>query len=260
MNPTTELKNYIAKTVEPREVLPLAALFLRWPYKSGEIISKEINTYASDHGVQTRLTIYGVEDIYYQQTPVEPSNYVGFLLRINWNIYLRANCWDMLENFSNFIVLKQDVLNIEKTNREYCALPVGPNKQFVETICTMKNLSLFIPKMLPKIARHQEQNIPILDEPKVIPKERIWPWLGPIAPSLPEYEVKRTIPSETEEIELFVKAARELGQNDPKCLARMIKYRYPEVSHPMLVDLIDPAYKGNAAAKRKKGRRWLGLS
>jgi hypothetical protein len=249
---------YQVKTVTPKEILSLSSLFLRWPYKTKDIIKKEMNTLLKEGYSQTRITIYGLSNIYYQNAPVEQLEYKGFLLKIDFLEFFRSefNFEDYLNNFANCFVLKQDILAIEKTNREYCALP--PNhKKFKDEICSLKNLQSLIPQILYNILNISNKCSFDKIKQLTIPEEQIWPWLGPIAPKITESEVKRTIPEDLEEIQFFIKAARELGQNNPKCLAQMIKYRYPEVSHPTLVDLIDPLHQGNAAAKRQQGRRWL---
>jgi len=73
-------------------------------------------------------------------------------------------------------------------------------------------------------------------------------------------DIKRTITYDKEEMALFVDAAKVLGQQDSKCLARMLKFRYPNVPHTMLVELIDPECAGEPASKRKRARWWLVLS
>lgn len=253
--------DFMECTVEPKEVLSLSSLFLRWPYKTAQRVSFEVHKYFEENLIRSELTIYHLEDVLYQQNYVGEYQYKGFLLRLKSLLIKKDHFFEnVMDDYCNYFVLKSDVIRIEKRKREYCTLPAGHKKLLKNEICSMNNLNVMIPRILCSVASGEpdSQSADIAHKQQ-IHADCIWPWLGPVMPEIAE-DIKRTITDDKEEMAFFVDAARVLGQQDSKCLARMLKFRYPNVPHTLLVELIDPECAGEPASKRKRARRWLGLS
>ena len=246
-----DLLTHASLTVEPKDVLSMAEFLTRWPENTAWHIIEQLHTHKTSNSIRTMLTLYELEDAYYQHNPVEPYNYQGFLLKLTAVLAPENRSYEeYIKKFSNMFVLKDDVLEIEKTNRHYCALTPGNNSKPTAKICRKDNLHVTGPEIFRGIFKYPQ-------EIQSLPKTHLYPWLGPVNPELPSVKVTRTVEDDKEEIEYFVKAAKELGQNNPYCLAKMVKYRYPDTSHPLLVDVIEPGHSRNSDAARQQGRRWL---
>lgn len=251
--------DYLYQTVEPKDILPIARLFLRWPYQTAEHINSKLYEFRDASCSRPWLTLFELEDVHYQPEAIEPYNYKGFLLQLKGIIYPKDTQYgDMEDLFHNVFALKEDVFLSEKWNREYCALPAGHKTDLQNEICTEKNLPFLAPRIFTEIFQYHKQSGDTETATAVqISKKYLWPWLGPIIRESPEKFPSRSVGDEAEEIADFIQAARSLEQNDPHCLAKMVKYRYPRVKPSELVSLIEPENPRIPATARKTATRWL---
>ncbi len=253
---------YNFHTVYPDAVLPLAALFTCWQYRTAENIIRERYTLVEEYGPGYRLALFELKELYYQKNPIEPWNYRGFLLKLEESIPPDDDSiYDYIYKFQNIYVLKEDVFAIEKIKREYCSIPGGNKGAHTHLICNESTLSDLGTAIFLEICLEGLNNA-LLEKAKAeikIPKECFWPWLGPVITNvLPRKQGRKsTIDHDLEEVIEFIRIARALGQNDPPCLAKMLNYRYPNVSLPTLVSIIDPDKERTLSTATKMARRWL---
>lgn len=258
----TVLSDYLNQTVKPNDVFPIARLFLRWPHQTAENINSKLYEFRDEIHAMTWLTLFELKDVYYQPKAVEPDNYKGFLLRLKGiEVPQDFEYAEFTDIFHNIFVLKKDVFSIEQWNRHYCALPAGNKTDLQNAICTEKNLPFLAPRIFTDIFQHCKSSAEVDTATSVeISKKHLWPWLGPIVKDPPEKLPSRSVDDEVGEIADFIQAARTLEQNESDCLARMVNYRYPRVSYPELVHLIEPGIHRTPSAATKLARRWLGFS
>lgn len=241
-------------TVKSNEVICLALLCLRWPYKTIERIRLESQYY----NLQTHrcnLDIYTLDELLFDGND-------GFFLKLNITSFFHQDKFsDHLATFPNMFVLKNEIEDIERRKTEYTLYPAGRNYDASTALCSYENLNRMAPKIIYACCFGESNHVPY-PEPETMEKwtlrsDRIWPWLGPIDPQLETTRVKRTVERDRKEIEGFVATARQLGQNDNSCLAKMTKHRFPEISRVELVDFIDKSHGGDNDAKKQQARRWL---
>ena len=258
----TVLSDHLHQTVKPEDVFPIARLFLRWPYQTAENINSKLYEFRDEIHAMTWLTLFELKDVYYQSKAIEPYSCKGFLLRLKGiEVPHNFEYGELTDIFHNIFVLKEEIFSIEQLNRHYCALPSGYKTELQNEICTEKNFSLLAPRIFADIFQYRKQSAETeMATGAEISKKHLWPWLGPIIKDSPEKLSSRSIDDEAEEITDFIQTARTLEQNEPDCLARMVNYRYPRVSYPELVHLIEPEIHRTPSTATKLARRWLGFS
>ena len=240
-------------TVEPSELFSLGQLMLRWPYNTVQNISTEACDFIREGIGHFSLDLYVLKNLYYQNEPTEFHNYVGFVLHLQPAPTHNYEYQECVANFSNTFVLKQQVKEIESRARHYTMRSPGHEKTLKGTICTKKNIKSFASQVLHKIFQnlHGEGAQPMLSV------ETVWPWLGPIEPPLLQNPDRSTV-TDDREMKFFVATAIQLGQTEKKCLARMLSYRYPELSYAQLHDIVEPESDRLPANKPQQARRWAG--
>ncbi|GAB1253669.1 hypothetical protein [Desulfovibrio falkowii] len=250
--------------VHPDELMPIAELMLRWAWNTDDKIKSQLYSPLKGEEFQKKLTLYELKDVLFQQNERSLKEYNGAILTLQAIIVPRNCSYDeYIGKFTDIFVCRQDVVNIEEKfgHRDYCALPPGIASKMMgrEDVCTTKNIHVMGPAVFRKIfsSKHWQNASDETQTVTLLPKTHVWPWLGPINPPLSHEVIRRTVRDDQEEISDFVKAAKELGQRNPYCLAKMVKHRYPEISYPLLVDVIDPDHSRNPKAARQMGRRWL---
>lgn len=244
--------------MQPSEIMCLAELLLRWPENTLKHIKCQMKT-PVERGTlpDMALPMYTFDCLYLRDSPTDEDNYEGFLISLNRQLSHQNGC-SIGNLFSNIFFMRKDVIEIEKNNRHYMAFYRGKPANEQGTICTLKNIHIVGAQILYDILESRyfiDRITPIYGE---LVEDAIWPWFGPVDPPLIEVTLpmERTLSHKLKrEIEFFIRAARELGQNSLSCLARMIKYNYPQISYPLLVDLLEPDVYRAAASKRKQGRR-----
>lgn len=244
--------------MQPSDIMCMAELLLRWPEDTLKHIKRQMKTPVERGALPgVALPIYVFQSLHFQKEPTEQHNYKGFLIRLS-RLLSHQEGRSIGNLFSNIFFMRKDVIEIEKNNRHYIAFYRGKPTAEQSTICTLKNIHIVGAQILFDILESHyfiDKITPIYGE---LVEDAIWPWFGPVDPPLIDVTLpmERTLSHEQKhEMELFIRAARELGQNSLSCLARMIKNNYPQISYPLLVDLLEPDAYRTAASKRKQGRR-----
>ena len=250
------------QTVRPEDVLSIAQLFLRWKHDIARKIIEKFYIMFQSSEEEHPLRIFKFVEIYYQDTPRNSDGYQGFLLKLEPLILLKCFPYkEMITEFSSFFVLKQDILNVERTNREFSMLPAGGSAKLHGEFCTPQNLHMLGPQVFARLFNHENERIPSIEE-MTISKRQVWPWLGPVIMTRlgrkePKGQEIANLEEYLTEIAHFIKAARQVGQEDAYCLGKMVRHRYPKINNQKLVELIDPKPSRNKAAIKKQANRWL---
>lgn len=247
-------------TVEPYDILPLAALFLRWPVKTAEKINAQLNSIRDETRLRTRLTLYELVDIYYQDCQTEEVDYKGFILELDaLPVPKNMRYCDYIIKFSDLYVLKEDISAIEKLNRKYRGLPACDRDSHKDEICTPKNLHTFAPLIMQRI--FSEDGIATgpgkPEDPVEFTKKHLWPWFGPVITNALKGLPGRHAVKNEEEVAAFIQTARMLGQTESSNLAKMVKTRYPTFPHRNMVTLIEPNRYRDTGAAKKAATDWL---
>lgn len=246
------MSSYEVIAVRVDQVLSLGQLFLRWPHNTVEKVAREA------HVLERKSMRYAIE--LYQFIDMRYDSTEGFFLLLqihgtpspeNFEVYL-----DM---FPNLFVLLQDIEKIEQAKREYTLYPAGKSISGDDVICTRDNLNTIAPQVLYKCCHQGLTDMPA-DQiaAYTLPQKNIWPWFGPVDPPPSPQELKRTVEISTVEIRGYVAAAKAVGQQEEEYLARMLKYRYPELKYAELVSAIDGNDNRKGQAATRQARRWLG--
>lgn len=173
---------------------------------------------------------------------------------------------EQIENAGNLFFLKKNILKFEETHKHYREIPPGSSSREDENVCTEKGLAAFVSRT---IFEMNTGRVPTPEEEQKISiaESRLWTWLGPIEPKIPESKTFKPSDNERQEIIEFANLARALRQmgkknevaaikSDEKCLAQMLKYRYPNLSKTEVYDFIFPDNDMDKKAKESQGTRW----
>lgn len=246
------MNSYEVLTLKVDQVLSLGQLFLRWPYNTVEKVARE--TIALDLKTKKyELELYRFIDMRY-----DPGEGFFLLLAIH-GVPSPENFETFLELFPNLFVLRQDVEKIEQGKREYTLYPAGKSVFGDDALCTRDNVNTIAPQVLYKCCHYGLENMPAGQIAEhALSSINIWPWLGPVDPPLSPQELKRTVAISIAEMRGYVAAAKAVGQQEDEYLARMLKYRYPELTYTELVRAVDGNDKRKGQAITRQARRWLG--
>lgn len=250
------------QTVKPEDVLSIAQLFLRWRHDIARKITEKFYIQFLGSEEECPLRIFRFVEIYYQDTLRDSDNYQGFLLKLEPLILLRCFPYkEMITEFSSFFVLRQDILKVERTNPEYALLPAGGSIKLHGELCTTQNLHMMGPQIFARLFNHDNTRKPTVEE-MVISKRQVWPWLGPVIMTRlgrkhPKGQEITRLEEQLTEIACFIKAARQVGQEDPYCLGKMVRHRYPKINNQELVELVAPKPSRNKTGIKKQANRWL---
>ncbi|MCD7982735.1 MAG: hypothetical protein LUG19_00595 [Desulfovibrio sp.] len=257
-----DITAYMFQTVPSDAVFSLAALFTRWQYRTAKNIITELYTRIDENQIRSKITFFELTDLYYQKEHIEPWNYKGFVFKMEAILLPdEGKVHEHIKKFPNIFVLKEDIFAIEKFKRDYCLIPGGYNPENDFIICNKQTLPSLGPQIFIEIcaADQDDEFREKLTRDISFPQQHLWPWLGPVITHVPHRKQgrKNTVGHDLEEVTEFIRTARELGQNDPRCLAKMLNYRYPNISLPTMVNIIEPDEQRNPSTATKTARRWL---
>lgn len=217
----------------------LAQLLKRWPYLSCERVC------------------FQVYDIVHAKRATEAESnldmYVfnGLQHNKNGEIFLDIACVlpkkDEFEYYCNrcgdIFFLKQQIEDIEEECRDYQLSPDVMDRK-TGAICCDDNTLPFVAKISIYALCHG----PHLEKASFsadfqIPRDRLYPWLGPIAPDVGVFgnHAKSDENFDHSKVTRLLDAAKVLAQNDKKILAQMVAYRYPNLTWEQLARHTDSA-------------------
>ena len=250
------------RTAKPEELFSMGQLFLRWKYDIAQRILSKFHLATISSPEEHPLRLFEATDYYYQDMPIDPDRYQGFLLKLENLFHLGGYSYsEMLPKFSSLFVLKQDVLHAERLSPEYLALPAGDRTKLHSEICTLENLHIRGPQIFAELFTGNGTSIPSTADLKMS-KNFVWPWLGPVLQSpLEKKELKGQEKENSseylEEVASFIKMAKDLGQENPKHLARMVRHHYPKTTNRELVTLVAPKSSKTNDAIDQRIHNWL---
>ena len=249
--------DYLALELEAEKLICFASLCIHWPLRTGEAIYTHLHKsfLPFDH-LRTPLTLYKMADVKYVPENEAQVGADGIFLHLDSIDFPSGKDFEeAYANIHHLFFLKEDVQRIDSQIKNYRSLSLGSAKYSTNDYCTEKNLPLLAPKILYEAFTGEQPSAENRVPP--IPEERLWPWLGPINPPIPDTHGKHkdSEPETVEEIKALSKAARDLGQK-PKYVARMLKAYFPYLSYASLAQYIEP---GKALSETTM-RRWVGKS
>lgn len=236
--------------IKPDDVIPFSSLCLRyWPYKTGSKLSLPLDTYKYDeYGVYEMLPLFYLKRVSYQ--PTSQSRYMLCLDNAK-----QLSLEDKIANVGNLFFPHMNIVEVERNYPEYREVPPGAGRREDANICTEKNLTSFVARTIFEMTKGRKPT-PEEEQKLSIPPHRLWTWLGPIDPEIPVSRTFKPNDEERQEIAEFLAVANKLDQTDGKCLARMLKYRYPNLSKTELYDFIYPGNNATDKQKDSQATRW----
>lgn len=250
------------KTVKPSELLCLAQLLKRWPYLSSERICFQVRDIVhSKNGAaaESNLDVYVFNGIQRNQEGELFIDLACVLPKKEEFDYYCNRCGDIF-------FLKKQVEDIEAEHRDYQLCPDTIDMQAGAVRCDDNTLPLVAKVAIYALCQGLHWERTSFPGDFQIPKDRLYPWLGPIAPDVSSFGSH----SKTDEgfdhshVTSFLDAARALGQNEPGILAQMVAHRYPNLTWEQLARYADgaPIEKSDTSqqmrTKQKRGRSLLG--
>lgn len=251
--------------VEPDDVIPFASLCLNyWPYETGMRIHEYIRhqRYNPERDIISDvLAIRNLNRVVYQ-----PNGQPTYLLCLGNAKTMSLS--EQVASAGNLFFLRRNILEFEESHKHYREVPPGAEKRDNLSVCTESNLASFVAQTIFEMNTGRKP-MPEEEQEFSVPENWLWTWLGPIDPDMPSGRTFNPNDKERQEILEFVTLANSLrqmdtrdlksaaGKVDEKCLARMLKYRYPNLSKPELYDFVRP--NNNAGGKKKDSQvtRWL---
>ena len=250
--------------VEPDDVIPFTSLCLNyWPYETGAKIHEYIGHryYSTEMDLVTDvLAIRCLRRVVYQSA----ANPTYLLCLSNAK---EMSLSEQITNAGNLFFLRRNILEFEEKHTYYREIPPGAEQRDENCICTEKNLPSFVSRAIFEMNTGRKPT-PKEEQEFSIPKNRLWTWLGPIDPDLPLGRKLSPNDKERQEILEFVAIANSLRQMDTrdlksaarkvdeKCLARILKYRYPNLSKTEVYDFVFPNNNATDKQKDSQGTRW----
>lgn len=234
------------------DVIPFATLCLNyWPYKTGEKLRNyfaHLHICSKTEKYVDTLQIYCLARVIHQPN----SNPTYLLCLVDAKALSLA---EQLKNAGNLFFIKSNIFEFEENHKYYREIPPDAARNESDDLCTEKNLAAFMTRT---IFEMNEGRRPSPEEEKAfsISPNGIRTWLGPIYPNIPASRTFKPNDSERTEIADFISLARILEQTDEKCLARMVKYRYPNLSKTEVYDFVHPNNDATDKQKDSQGTRW----
>lgn len=249
--------------VEPDEVIPFASLCLNyWPYETGARIHEYIGhqRYATERGIVS--DVLSIRNL--NRVVCQPNGEPTYLLCLGNAKTMSLS--EQIASAGNLFFLRRNILEFEESHKHYREVPPGEERRSNSSVCIESNLVSFVVRTIFEMNTGRKPT-PEEEQEFSVPENRLWTWLGPIDPDMPTGRTFSPNDKERQEILEFVALAKLLRQMDSrdltpahkvdeKCLARMLKYRYPNLSKTEVYDFVFP--NNNAADKKKdsQGTRW----
>lgn len=249
-------------TVRPDDVLCLAQLLKRWPYQSAERVCLQVwNIAFAKRGAEyeSSLEMYAFNGLQRNADGEIFLDLAGVLPQKNEFEHYCNRCGDIF-------FLKQHVQDIEKEYRDYQLCPDGMDREAGTVCCDNDTLPLVAKAAVYALCHGLHWENTSFPRDFQIPKNRLYPWLGPIAPDVSGFgsHIHSDEGFDHAKVTHFLKAARELGQTDEKILAQMLAFRHPNLTWEQLARHIDgePVEKSKTPQLmrtwQKRGRNLLG--
>ena len=250
------------RTVRPDEVLCLAQLLKRWPHLSCERVCFQVyDIVYAKHGAEAESNL----DMYV---------FNGLQRNQNGEIFLDLACVlpkkDEFEFYCNrcgdIFFLKQQIEYIEEECRDYQLSPYVMDRKDGVICCDDDTLPFVAKVAIYALCHGPHLEKKLFSADFQIPRDRLYPWLGPIAQDISGFGnyAKSDEGFDHSKVTRLLDAAKMLGQNDKKILARMVAYRYPNLTWEQLARHIDgkPIEKSETPQLmrtwQKRGRSLLG--
>ena len=251
MYPRNNFLEDFAVYAEPDDVVPFTRFCLDyWPYETGGKLYKYFREciFLPITEAVVILPIFYLQRVIYQ--PTAQPRYLLRLLNIN-----DLSLSEMIATAGNLFLLRRKILDLEETNKQYREVPPGAERRGDDNFCTEKNLAAFVTRTIFEMYGGKKPT-PKEQQTYSIPEDHLWTWLGPIDPPIPSGKIFKPNDKERKEILEFIELAKDLGQKDPKCLARMLKYRYPNLSKTEVYDFVYPDKDATDKQKDSQATRW----
>lgn len=224
-------------TVRPGDVLCLAQLLKRWPYQSAERVCLQVWDIAfAKHGVEAESNL----DMYV---------FNGLQRNSAGDVFLDLACvLPKKEEFEfycdrcgDIFFLKRQIEEIEAEHPEYQLCPDAMDREAGSVCCDDSSLPLVANATLYALCHGPHGESTSFPADFKIPQDRLFPWLGPIAPDLNDFSSNDRPDSgfQHSNVTHLIQAARTLGQNDEKILAQMVAFRFPKLTWEQLARHID---------------------
>lgn len=250
------------KTVKPSEVLCLAQLLKRWPYQSAERVCFQVWDIVFSKRQETA------------ESNLEMYIFNGLQRNSVGEVFLGlASVLPQKEEFDSYcnrcgdiFFLKHEIEKIEADYPEYQLFPDAPGKESKILCCDDNTLPLVAKIAIYALCYGQHWERTSFPQNFQIPQDRLYPWLGPIAPDVGDFgnHAKTDKDFDHATVTRFLEAARMLGQIQPEILAQMIAHRYPNLTWEQLARHIDGEAIEKSKTqqlmrtKQKRGRSLLG--
>ena len=236
----------------PEDVIPFASLCLNyWPYKTGSKIYEYIKYSLCDpeKGINHEmLEIRYLSKVLYEN--IAAPNY-----RLCLDNAKRMSLPSKIANAGNLFFIRQNLFEFEEEHRDYREIPPAFERGGDDELCTEKNLASFVSRTIFEMNTGRKPT-PDEEQKYSIHEHHLWTWLGPIDPVIPVARTFKPNDEERQAIIEFLAVAKSLNQTDEKCLARMVKYRYPNLSKTEIYDFIYPGNDAGTKQKDSQGTRW----
>lgn len=249
-------------TVRPDDVLCLAQLLKRWPYQSAERVCLQVWDIAfAKRGAEaeSNLDMYifnglqrnSAEEVFLDLAGVLPQK-------------------DEFESWCNrcrdIFFLKRQIEEIEAEHPEYQLCPDVFDMEAGTVCCDDETLPLVAKAAIYALCRVPHGEKASFPQDFQISQDRLYPWLGPIAPDISGFggHIKSGEGFGHSKVTYLLNAAKSLGQNDKRILAKMVAHRYPHLTWEQLARHIDgaPIEKSKTPqimrTWQKRGRTLLG--
>lgn len=247
--------DYNQKFLSLSEILPISKLLLRWPHDSHNAIYKFI--------CRKSLVLYTLESI--------AKNNSGNFCAILSEMKMASWDYDSLTNtYSNIVVLEQHVENIENEYKYVSYVPASSRDDVI--ITCEKNLGIVAENFIHMLSTFKMMFDlsssngfdSYCDEHEIINATNGYIFRNPGSPIpddklYPQFFSKDTVAakkSSIEEIEMYIKELRSLGQDNPFALTQSVDQAFAKIGDAMMGRLISTDGKQNTNTLRGRGRKW----
>ena len=224
-------------TVKPDDVLCLAQLLKRWPYQSAEHVCLQVWDIAfakHGHAAESNLDMYVFNGI---QRNAEGEIFLDLAGALPQKDEFEFYC----DRCGDIFFLKRQIEEIEAEHPEYQLCPDVIDREAGSICCDDSSLPLVAQAAIYALCHGSYGERVSLPQDFKIPEDRIFPWLGPIAPDVNDFgsHHRSNDGFQHSNVTRLIQAARTLGQNDKQILAQMVAYRYPNLTWEQLARHIE---------------------
>ena len=239
------------------EILPISKLLLRWPHDSHNAVLEYIGG--------KRLVLYTLESIAKNSS----GNFCAIITEMNlasWEYNLLSNI------YSNIVVIERNVEDIEAKCPHISYIPASSMDNVI--ITNEKNLGKVAENCIHMLTTYKvminlfdandstfdlycDKNNILHDDGKYVFKNPGSPL--PDDKLYPQFFSKDTgtaKKSSIEEIEMYIRERRSLGQNNPYALTQSVDQAFANINDAMMGRLISIDSKENPHTLRGRGRKW----